>query len=98
MDDAPHPRLAGTQGVNGKGAIVTLADYAPVRDIAASPVDILRRNQELYDDVDGPVWRLAVYEPIFGGARYINMGGEPLVAELIDTLSIREADRLLDLG
>jgi cyclopropane fatty-acyl-phospholipid synthase-like methyltransferase len=98
MDDAPHPRLAGTQGVNGKGAIVTIADCAPVETVAASAVDILRRNQELYDNVDGPVWRLAVYEPVFGGARYINMGGEPLVAELVDTLGIGDADPVLDLG
>jgi sarcosine/dimethylglycine N-methyltransferase len=66
--------------------------------IAASALDLERRNQELYDNVDGPVWHLAVYEPLFGGARYINMGGEPLVTQLIDTLAIQAADPILDLG
>jgi sarcosine/dimethylglycine N-methyltransferase len=66
--------------------------------IAAGALDLERRNQELYDNVDGPVWHLAVYEPLFGGARYINMGGEPLVAQLIDTLAIQAADPILDLG
>jgi cyclopropane fatty-acyl-phospholipid synthase-like methyltransferase len=74
------------------------ADSAPQEAVAASSADILRRNRELYDNVDGPVWRLAVYEPVFGGARYINMGGEPLVAELIDMLGIGDADPVLDLG
>ncbi|MBR1031486.1 cyclopropane-fatty-acyl-phospholipid synthase family protein [Bradyrhizobium liaoningense] len=65
---------------------------------AANPVDFLRRNQELYDNIDSPVWRLAVYEPVFGGARYINMGGAPLVTELIDMLGIGVNDPILDLG
>lgn len=69
---------------------MTIADSAHL--------DIWRRNQELYDNVDSPVWHLAVYEPVFGGARYINMGGEPLVAELINILSIGNADQVLDLG
>ena len=77
---------------------MTIADSASVEAVVASPVDIRRRNRELYDNVDGPVWHLAVYEPVFGGARYINMGGEPLVAKLIDMLGIGEADPVLDLG
>jgi cyclopropane fatty-acyl-phospholipid synthase-like methyltransferase len=77
---------------------VTIADSVRPAAVAARPVDIRRRNHQLYDDVDSLVWRLAVYEPLFGGARYINMGGEPLVAELIDMLGIGEADPVLDLG
>jgi cyclopropane fatty-acyl-phospholipid synthase-like methyltransferase len=77
---------------------VTLADSAHLAAVAARPLDLRRRNRELYDNVDSPVWRLAVYEPVFGGARYINMGGEPLVAELIDMLRIGDADPVLDLG
>lgn len=77
---------------------MTIEDCAPAGAIEASSVDILRRNRELYDNVDGPVWRLAVYEPVFDGARYINMGGEPLVAELIAALGVGDADPLLDLG
>ena len=77
---------------------MTIADSAPAKAIAASPADILRRNQELYDNVDSPVWHLAVYGPVFGGARYINMGGDALVAQLVDTLGLQAADPVLDLG
>jgi cyclopropane fatty-acyl-phospholipid synthase-like methyltransferase len=77
---------------------MTRIKSALVNAVSASPTDIQRRNQDLYDDIDGPVWRLAVYEPVFGGARYINMGGEHLVTELINMLAIDEAESVLDLG
>lgn len=60
--------------------------------------ETLRRNRELYDDVDGPEWRLAVYEPMFAGARYINLGGEALVERLAELLAARAAGPIFDLG
>lgn len=77
---------------------MAIADSGHLPDVAAGSADIERRNRELYDNVDSPVWRLAVYEPVFAGARYINMGGEPLVDELIGLLDIAEGDPVLDLG
>jgi cyclopropane fatty-acyl-phospholipid synthase-like methyltransferase len=68
------------------------------RTRGASSVEIQRRNRELYDRVDGAIWRLAVYEPLFGGARYINMGGEHLARRLVDLLGITEGDPVLDIG
>lgn len=64
----------------------------------ASPGEILKRNRMLYDGIDSPVWRMAVFDPVYGGRRYINMGGDRLIEELIRVLGIGEAQAVLDLG
>lgn len=60
--------------------------------------DVLRRNRALYDNADGAVWRVAVFDAVNGGRRYINMGGEALVRQAIATLGISDGSRVFDLG
>jgi cyclopropane fatty-acyl-phospholipid synthase-like methyltransferase len=70
----------------------------PTPALGATPAQISRRNRDLYDDVDGAIWRLAVYEPLFGGARYINLGGDPLARRVVELLGVGEGDPVLDIG
>ena len=65
---------------------------------AVTGADVAQRNRELYDTMDDRVWHLAVYQPVFGGARYINMGGELLARDLATMLKIAEGAHVLDLG
>jgi cyclopropane fatty-acyl-phospholipid synthase-like methyltransferase len=60
--------------------------------------EVLRRNRALYDNADGAVWRIAVFDAINGGRRYINMGGEKLVLQAAGILDIKADDRVFDLG
>ena len=41
--------------------------------------EIRRKNRELYDEADDPVWRLTVYGPVHGGRAFSNMGGSRLL-------------------
>jgi cyclopropane fatty-acyl-phospholipid synthase-like methyltransferase len=66
--------------------------------VRATLAEISRRNRDLYDTVDGTIWRLAIYEPLFGGARYINLGGERLARRVVDLLGVSEGEPVLDIG
>jgi cyclopropane fatty-acyl-phospholipid synthase-like methyltransferase len=68
------------------------------RILEPSPSEILKRNRQLYDGIDSAVWRMAVFDPVYKGRRYVNMGGDRLVDELIHVLGIEEALAVLDLG
>jgi sarcosine/dimethylglycine N-methyltransferase len=59
--------------------------------------EIARKNRELYDETSGPVWQLAVYEPVHGGWEFINLGGRAILDELAGRAGLGPGDSVVEL-
>ncbi|MDG4763968.1 methyltransferase domain-containing protein [Solwaraspora sp. WMMD406] len=62
---------------------------------AAPPPDDKDKNH-IYDGVTGPIWQLAVYQPVHSGWEFTNVGGAALLDQLIAMLRLGARHRVLE--
>lgn len=66
--------------------------------LAATAEDLERKNREVYDDVTGPVWRLAVYDALHEGWELIDLGGLHVLDEIARRADLGPGLAALELG
>jgi cyclopropane fatty-acyl-phospholipid synthase-like methyltransferase len=59
--------------------------------------EIARKNSELYDETSGPLWHLAVYEPVHDGWEFINLGGKPMLDAIARRAKLKPGQAVLEM-